>query len=148
MEMVDEKYISFIANYEDWVSIKKLKVEPATTPKTVMEFLASLTTSVDRKVEGNLRKIVALDKLDKAIDELGLAKKDYAAAIEGLNSRAVNSVIKEITEIETLQKNEKKEIADFCRAYAARKILKQIGVMVDYSEIEIPGMKRLQKTKT
>ncbi len=36
--MADEKYINFIANYDDWVAIKKLKVEPATQPTTIREF--------------------------------------------------------------------------------------------------------------
>jgi len=145
--MTDEKYINFIANYDDWVSIKKLKIEPATQPKTVMEFLASLTTSIDSRVEVNLRKVVELEKLDSAITELGLGSKDYEGAIAAINSRAVTSIIKEITEIEELQKNERKELAGFCKVYATRKVLKEIGLMVDYSEINIPGMKRLKKTK-
>jgi len=145
--MTEEKYINFIANYDDWVSIKKLKIEPATQPKTVMEFLASLTTSIDSRVEVNLRKVVELEKLDSAITELDLGSKDYEGAIAAINSRAVTSVIKEITEIEELQKNERKELADFCKVYATRKVLKEIGLMVDYSGINIPGMKRVKKTK-
>ena len=67
--MADEKFIQFVANYEDWVSVKKLKVEPGMEPRTVMEFLASLGTGIDKKVEENLRKCVALDKLDAALKE-------------------------------------------------------------------------------
>jgi len=62
--MTEEKYIQFVANYDDWVAIKKLKIEPSMDPKTIMEFLASLTISVDRKVEENLGKMVDLKKLD------------------------------------------------------------------------------------
>jgi len=67
-----EEVIQFIANYADWKSIKKLKIEAATDPKTIMEFLASLGTGIDRKIEDNLRKIVELDKVDAAIAELVL----------------------------------------------------------------------------
>ena len=38
----NEKCIQFIANYDDWVSIKKMKITEATGAKTVLEFLASL----------------------------------------------------------------------------------------------------------
>ncbi len=145
--MADEKYISFIANYDDWVSIKKLKIEPVTDPRTVMEFLASLGTSLDNKIEVNLRKIVALDKVDAAIAELALGKKDTAKAIEDVNSRKVGAIIKELTEALPLQKGEKKEIGQFCRVYAMRKALNACELFVDYTSVEIPGMKRLVKKK-
>jgi translation elongation factor EF-G len=145
---VGDKYIQFVANYEGWVSIRKLAIEPATDPKTIMEFLAGLTTSVDSKVEENLRKIVALEKVDKAIEELGLGKKDTAKALEEVNSRKVGSAIKEITQsLEGFQKPEKKELEQFCRVYAMKKALKACGLGVDYSGVEIPGMKRVKKNK-
>lgn len=145
--MPDEKYIQFVANYDDWVSIKKLKIEPVTDPRTVMEFLASLGTGIDSKIEANLRKLVALDRVDAAIAELGLGKKDTAKAIEEVGSRKVNSAIKEIVALPTLQTGEQKELEQFCRVYAMRKTLKECGLMVDYTGVEIPGMKRLMKKK-
>lgn len=146
--MAEEKYIQLIANYDDWVAIKKLKIEPATDPHTVMEFLASLTISVDRKVEDNLGKLVDLKKLDAAIEQVSIGKteEEIASALKEVNSRKVSAVINEISALEKLQKNEQKELADFCRAYATRKILKKCGGMIDYSEIEIPGLKRAMKT--
>jgi len=145
---LSEKYIQFIANYDEWVSIRKLKIEGVTDPRTVMEFLAGLNTSVDGKVEENLRKIIKLDEVDKAVDEIGLGKKDVAKALEEINSRKVNSVIKQLVEnLEGLQKPEKKEVEQFCRVYAMKKALKACGLNVDYSGIEIPGMKRVKKTK-
>jgi len=146
--MSDGKYIQFVANYEGWVSIRKLTVEEKTDPKTIMEFLGGLGTSIDSKVEENLRKIVDLDKVDTAITALELGKKDTAKALEEVNSRKVGSVIKEITEnLEDLSKPEKKELTQFCKVYAMKKVLKQCVIMVDYSEIEIPGMKRVKKKK-
>jgi hypothetical protein len=145
--MADDKYISFISNYDDWVSIKKLKIEPATDPKTIMEFLASLNNGIDAKVEANLGKIIDLKRIDAAINEIGLERKDIAKALEEVSSRKVNAVIKEITALPNLQKNEQGEMEDFCRVYAMRKALKACGLQVDYSEVEIPGMKRLKKAK-
>ncbi|MFA5126307.1 MAG: hypothetical protein WC462_04890 [archaeon] len=44
-----------------------------------------------------------------------------------------------------MQKNQQKEVAEFCKVYATRKCLKACGLMVDYTQIEIPGMGRLKK---
>jgi vacuolar-type H+-ATPase subunit I/STV1 len=140
-----EGSIQFVANYDDWKAIKKQTITEKTDPLTVMEFLASLTTSVDNKVEANLKKKVALDKLDMAINSLGLTKGDAVKAMEEINSRTISKVINEISQIPDLQKNQQKEIADFCKAYAFRKCLKACGLLIDYSQIEIPGMGRLKK---
>lgn len=146
--MAEEKYIQFVANYDDWVAIKKLKIEPGMDPKTVMEFLASLTISVDRKVEENLGKMIDLKKLDSAIEQvvIGKSEEEIASALKEVNSRKVSAVINEVSTLEKLQKNEQKELAGFCKAYAMRKVLKKCGTVMDYSEIEIPGLKRAMKT--
>lgn len=145
---MEEGQIQFVANYADWKAIKKITITDKTDPRTVAEFLAGLTMSVDNKIEANLRKIVDLDKVDKAIVEVGIGKKDVAKAIEEVNSRKISSVINEITQKPELQKNEQKELQQFCKAYAMRKALQAAEIIVDYSEIDIPGLKRLKKTKT
>ncbi len=142
-----EGTIQLVANYDDWKAVKKITITDKTLPLTVAEFLASLTNSVDNKIESNLRKIVDLNKVDVAIKELGIGKGDVAKAIEEVNSRKVNKVINEITQIDDFQKNVQKELAGFCKAYAMRKALKECEIIVDYSEVEIPGMNRLKKTK-
>ena len=141
--------IQFIANYEDWVSIKKLKIEEKTDSRTIMEFLAGLGTGIDGKVEANLGKIVDLKKLDAVLNEVSLGKseEEITTALRELNTRKVSAVIKEITHLDHFQANEKKELLGFCKVYAAKKILKGCGVHVDYSGIEIPGSKRLKKKK-
>ena len=140
-----EGSIQFVANYDGWKAVKKQTVTEKTDPLTVMEFLAGLTNSVDAKVEFNLSKKVDLPKLDAAITSLGLARGDAVKALEEINSRTISKTINEISQIPTLQKNQQKEVADFLRAYATRKCLKACGLMVDYSQIQIPGMGRLKK---
>jgi hypothetical protein len=145
-----ENMIQFVANYGDWQAIKKMKVEEGTDPKQIMEFIASLGFSFDRKVEENLRKIVDLDRVDKAVEEeveKGKSAESIAKALSAVSGRAVNGVIKEITEKPGLQKNEIKELQQFCKAYAMKKALKALGLMADYSEVDVPGMKRLKKRK-
>jgi len=140
-----EGSIQLVANYDDWKAVKKQTITEKTDPLTVMEFLAGLTNSVDNKVEANLKKKVALDKLDKAIADLGLAKGDAVKALEEINSRSISKVINEISSVEGMQKNQQKEVGEFCKVYATRKCLKACGLMVDYTQIEIPGMGRLKK---
>lgn len=142
-----EGSIQFIANYDDWKAIRKQTITEKTDPLTVMEFLAGLTNSVDGKVEVNLKKKVALDKLDVAINTLGLTKGDAVKALEEINSRTISKVINEISQVPELQKNQQKEVAEFCKVYATRKCLKACGLMVDYTQVQIPGMGRLKKKK-
>jgi D-ribose pyranose/furanose isomerase RbsD len=144
---MEDGSIQLIANYADWKAIKKITITEKTDPKTVAEFLASLTMSVDNKIEYNLKKIIELDKIDKAIEEVGIEKKDVAKAIEEVNSRKISKIINEITSLDSLQKNEQKELQQFCKAYAMRKTLQKAGIIIDYSEIDIPGLKRLKKIK-
>ncbi|MEK6941898.1 MAG: DUF2666 family protein [archaeon] len=145
--MADEKCIQLVANYEDWVAVKKLKIEPGTDPLVVMEFLASLTFSVDAKVEANLMKTVDLAKLDAALGELSLGKGDTAKALQEVAGRKISGTINEITQLEKFQANVQKELADFCRVYAMRKALAACNLKLDYSAVEIPALKRLKKAK-
>ena len=144
-----DEAIQLIANYGQWKAIKKLKIEPSTKPMTVMEFLASLETGIDRKVEENLRKAVDLEKVDAAISGIEATKGREAIAeiIAEVTSRKVNSAINEVCSKPELQKNEQKELVGFCRVYALRKALANAGLSVDYSSVKIPGMKRLQRKK-
>jgi hypothetical protein len=146
-----EQFIQFASNYEDWVAVKKLTVGEKTDPKTIMEFLAGLNTTLDNKVEDNLGKIVDLAPLKEALSEVTAGKKeaDIAKAIAVVASVKVNRIINEITEPlkEKLQKNEFKEVQQFCKVYAMRTALNNCGLMIDYSSVEIPGMKRLMKKK-
>ena len=147
---MSEKYIQFVANYDDWVSVKKLKIEAVTDPRTILEFLASLTTGIDRKVEENLGKIIELQKIKAAVDSVFAGGKGAGAiseAIAAVNSSAVNKAINELTEKPEWQKKERSEMQGFCKAYAMRLALKKCGLLIDYSEVEVPGMKRLTKKK-
>lgn len=146
--MADE-YIQFVANYGEWKSIKKLKIEGKTDPRTIMEFLASLNTSLDKKMEANLARLVDLPVLQKALDEelagIGKGEAGIAKALGAISGARLGKTINAICEKPEWQKGEQEEIKGFCRALVCRKALKAANVMVDYSQIEIPGMKRLMK---
>ena len=48
--------------------------------KTIMEFLTSLGTGIDRKIEENLRKLVELNKLDELIEKISIGKTEEEIA--------------------------------------------------------------------
>ena len=141
--------IQFIANYDDWKAIKKLKIEENTPPRTIAEFLASLGTGIDRKIGENLAKEIDLAKLDAALAELpkGKTVEEIAEIIRDVTSRKINSVINEICDKPEFEPKDKKELKQFCKVYALRKSLMELGLSVDYSSVEVPGMSRLKKTK-
>ncbi len=143
-----EEVIQFIANMKGWIAVKKLKVTEKTDPKSVMEFLASLGTGIDRKIEENLEKIVEINKLNSVLEEImNETGKNPGEIIQAVNGRKISSVVNELVEKPEWQKKEKKEMAEFLKVYASRKALRENKIRVDYSEIEIPGMKKTKKTK-
>lgn len=146
---MSEEYIQFVANYGEWKSVKKLKIEGKTDPRTILEFLASLNTSLDKKMEANLARLVDVPALIKAIDEelagVGKGEAGVAKALAAIAGTRLGKTINAICEKPEWQKGEQDEIKGFCRAFAARRALSAANVMVDYSQVEIPGMKRLMK---
>ncbi|MBT4869981.1 MAG: DUF2666 family protein [Candidatus Diapherotrites archaeon] len=142
-----EEQIQLVANYEDWKAIKKITITNETAPLAIAEFLASLTYSTDEKIEDNLRKTVELDKVDAALGELGLGKGDAGEAIKEVNTRIVSKVINEICKLDKFNGPTQKELIALCKIYATKKALKACGVMVEYSQAEIPSLKRAKKAK-
>ena len=147
LSLMDEQYVQFAANYADWKSVKKLLVEASTQPRVIMQFLASLCIGVDRKVEENLRRTVSLGKVDEALKSVQAGKdaSSVANVIAEVNSRKVNSVIKDVCSVvEGVSSPEKKELEEFCKVYALKKALSSAGFFVDYSSInlKVPGMKK------
>ncbi|MDO8428405.1 MAG: DUF2666 family protein, partial [Candidatus Diapherotrites archaeon] len=127
---MDEQGIAFVANLGDWVSVKKLKVTDKMDPRTVIEFLASLNTGLDKKVEENLKKIVDLKNLDSIIEQecsKGKTEKDISNALAFVASTKTSKVINEVVDALThLQEGERKEVKEFCKVYALRKTMKTL----------------------
>ncbi len=147
---MEEKFIQFVAKYDDWIAVRKLKIEEKTDPIVVAEFLAGLTNSVDSKVGENLKKILNLSELDKVLESLeyGKSEQEISQVLAHINSGKINKLINAAIDLlpeEKFQKNQKKELTDFCKVYAMKTALKKCGLMSDYSSIEIPGMKKLSK---
>lgn len=146
-----EEGIAFVVNMKGWQSVKKLTVTEKMNSRSVIEFLGSLNTGVDLKVEEFLEKIVKLEKVDAFLKEQlqgkGKTEGEIANLLAALKGPKLGKILNEICELPELQKGEQNELKDFCRVYAIKKGVKELGVMIDYSEIDIPGMKRLMKKK-
>lgn len=145
-----DKIVQFIANYDDWQAVKKIRIDSDTKPLDIMEFIASLSVSFDRKLEENLGKIIDLSKIDSFIAEYGEGKKkeeEIALMLKALSGPKLGKIINELVDSLGLEKKPVQEIKDFAKAYALRKALKDSKITIDYSGIEIPGMKKLKKAK-
>ena len=142
-----EEQIQLVANYGDWKAIKKITITNETAPLAIAEFLASLTYSADEKIENNLAKTVELSKVDSALAELELGKGDASEAIKEVNTRAVSKIINEICKISKFNGPTQKELISLCKIYAIKKALKACGIMIEYSQAEIPSLKRAKKAK-
>ncbi len=150
MRMEDE-YIQLVANYGEWKAVKKLKIEPATDARTVLQFLASLGISLDNKIEQNLRKSVEIQKLDAVLAELpkGKSEEEISEILKAVSSGKVNKVIAEISKAKEISGKELAELQEFCKVYALKKALKESGLFIDYSAVhlQIPGMKKSKAKK-
>jgi translation elongation factor EF-G len=143
-----EGQIQLLANYENWKAIKKITITDKTDPLVIAEFLASLTYSVDGKIEDNLRKIIELEKVDKAIAELGFDKTDVGKAILEVNSRNISKVINEICKLDKFSGPAQKELIQMCKIYATKKAIIACKLPVEYYEADIPTLKRAKKAST
>jgi hypothetical protein len=139
-----EEGIHFVAKYGDWLAVKKLKIDESTDALTIVEFLASVGVSFDRKIEETLRKLVALERVDNYLKEKA-SLKNAEEVLAALKSRELSRIINEIVEATQREKKEKKELVEFCKIYATRKLLKQAKLSVDYSDVEIPSIKAAKR---
>ncbi|MCD6247633.1 MAG: DUF2666 family protein [Candidatus Diapherotrites archaeon] len=133
--------IQFIAKLGDWVSVKKLKVEKATEPREVAEFLISLAMSANRKIEDFLAEEIDFETIKKAIDDISSEEP-----LKVLENATVRRVIRQaIKNRKTLDKKVVKEFEELAKVFALRYALKKAGYKIDYSEVETPSLKLVKK---
>ena len=145
--MSENGYIQFIANYPQWKCVKKFTITEKTGPKTFMEFLISYSLSLDNKLEQYLYEIVDMKEVDVFIQKAPAGKGiPVWETAHYLGQKELEETIQKVSRVssdETLNK----ELASFIRVYATRKVLRASGLLVEPSQIEIPGLKRLLKKK-
>ena len=149
--MSEDGYIKFIANFKDWQAVKNCKIDDKTKPEDIVFYLMSITQSFDNRLESFVKKTLDEKTINDLIEEAGKASKgnaeNIAKALEFINSRKVNATINELIEKKGLVKQERDGLNVCVKVVVARKILGNNGLMVDFSQIKIPGSRKPKGTK-
>ena len=141
---MDDGFIQFIANYDEWKCIKKYRTVPTTNPLTFSEFLASYSITLDQRFVMYLRTFLDMKQLDTVLSESPGKAASVGELLTFLSSSRVVSTIQKIAEKDSKNAN---EIESILKAYSARKVLREKGMIVEYAQVDIPGLKRLINKK-
>ncbi len=139
---IREGTIQFIANYPAWKCVKKFRIDEDVNRRTVAEFMTSYTITMDLRFETYLPKVLALNELDSFLQKSPgkaatpeqlmnfLGESELATIIQRIASKGAPGHIAECVSV--------------LRAYAARKVLKEKGIIVEATQIKsLPGWKRV-----
>ncbi len=137
----NEGSIQLISNNKQWPCVKKMAMEETTSPRTIMEFMGSFVVSMDNKIESYLSKLVDLNKIDEALANgpQGKTASDLDKLFLFLDGHELKQAISSLTKDAQLEK--------WLHVYACRNALEKCKIFVKYSQVEIPGLKRLLKKK-
>ncbi len=138
----NEGKIRLISNNVQWKSIKKFAITEKTDPRTFMEFLGSFSASLDNKLESYLGEIVDLKKIETMLNRgpQGKTASDLEKIFPFLNGNDLKQAIASLAHDPS--------IPQWLHVYANRQMLEKSKLFVKFSQVEIPGMKRLLKKKT
>lgn len=136
-----EGSIQFIANYDAWKCVKKFRVEPHTNRTTLAEFITSYTITLDLRFHSYLQNLVSLSVLDAVLKKSPGKAGTYTHLIDFLHSSEVTQTIQKMA---AMAKADAAECEAILRAYAARTVLKERGLLVEFIQIKsLPGWKRV-----
>lgn len=119
--------VSFIAQVGNWVVIKKQKVEKDTKKMEVARILASIRSTMDKKIWDFMRDDIDLPKLDALAQEIAgekgkVSEEKMAGVLAKLNSPGTGKRIGELT-----QTKNGKEIA---KMYLTNKVLELANLRI------------------
>jgi hypothetical protein len=141
--------IQFIANYDAWKCVKKFTTTELTDPKTVCEFFVSYSISLDNRMEKYLAQLMDVGKMKELIVSApnGKTAQEVPALLQYVASPALVQKCNAIASTSKTEKSSHALLGKIVHAHVVRVILKQNGIPGDYSEVAIPGLKRLMKKK-
>ena len=133
-EIEDYDHVSFTAKHEDWITVKKEKIEEKTKNIDVALILASIGETSERKAEEYLRKEFNLEELDSIEDEVLEGEhdpkvRDMPGIIENLISKETSKKLDEISQTEDVKK--------VLKSILTRRILKKFNFNVDIPRKEL-----------
>jgi hypothetical protein len=142
--MVEES-VQFIANFDKFVSIKKLTIDKDVTPKDVIEFLTSVEFSTSQKIKDYLGKLCDIKKFEEKTKSL--MALEAGKFIEEVNSNATQKIIKDFIP-ESMDKKEVKDAyIELFKVWLIEKYAQEKGIVFAAHHIVFPANKKLMKKK-
>ena len=142
--MVEES-VQFIANFDKFVSIKKLTIDKDVTPKDVIEFLTSVEFSTSQKIKDYLGKLCDIKKFEEKTKSL--MALEAGKFIEEVNSNATKKIIKEFIPESMDKKDEKDAYTELFKVYLIEKYANEKKLVFAAHHIVFPANKKLMKKK-
>jgi predicted transcriptional regulator len=140
-----EESIQFIANFDKFVSIKKLTIDKEVGPKEVIEFLTSVQFTTSQKIKDYIGKIIdvkSFDEKTKSLYSLNLGQ-----FMEEVNSKATTKIIKDFVPSNIEKKEEKDAYIELLKVYLIEKYAAEKKIVIGAHHIVFPANKKLMKKK-
>ena len=128
--------IQFIANTDEWKTIKKLKIEDKVPNIDILDFLASVNITLIINFEKILAKIIDITKLNEIVDN--------TKTIEDAKSRATIKQLYELIPAE-YEKEELKKMQIYVKYIYHLKVLKKLKYTTDLFDVPIKINKKRKK---
>ena len=140
-----EESVQFIANFDKFVSIKKLTIDKDVTPKDVIEFLTSVEFSTSQKIKDYLGKLCDIKKFEEKTKSL--MSLEPGKFIEEVNSNATKKIIKDFIPGNMDKKDEKDAYTELFKVYLIEKYASDKKLVFAAHHIVFPANKKLMKKK-
>ncbi len=137
--------INFIANTNDFKSVKKMKIIPGVKDLDILEFLISIEVTSNFQINKYLGKIINLTSFNLEISKL--FSKDPSFFIKEINLSNFSKIVEKSLNVE--YKGNLKEVLDSLKSYTFNKYMLENNIMaenaVGYYKILFPTRKKQLK---
>ena len=140
-----EESVQFIANFDKFVSIKKLTIDKDVGPREVIEFLTSVQFSTSQKIKDYLKKICDITKFEEKTNSL--FSLNVGQFVEEVNSNGTKKIIKDFVPVEIDKKELKDAYIELFKVYLIEKYADEKKIVFGAHHIVFPANKKLMKKK-
>jgi len=140
-----EESIQFIANFDKFVSIKKLTLDKEVGPKEVIEFLTSVQFTTSQKIKDYIGKIIDVKSFDEKTKKL--YTQNLGQFLEEVNSNVTKKIIKDFVPADIEKKETKDAYIELLKVYLIEKYANEKKIVIGAHHIVFPANKKLMKKK-
>ena len=140
-----EESIQFIANFDKFVSIKKLTLDKEVGPKEVIEFLTSVQFTTSQKIKDYVGKIIDVKSFDEKTKKL--YTQNLGQFLEEVNSNVTKKIIKDFVPADIEKKETKDAYIELLKVYLIEKYANEKKIVIGAHHIVFPANKKLMKKK-